>query len=155
MHSDCEPAGQVQLLGLQLCKVYRAIGTMPPKSNLWQYVTVTSEKDAHNNVDMECLSCRLQFSGSANRIAHHLAGTGIGISACEMCESNVQEAAKASLTRGQLQKQMKLTQLSRSRSDSELDLTSEGSPGKVPRLTAQGQAGIKSLLAKDEKHQVY
>lgn len=68
--------------------------------------------------------------------------------------ANKNDAAKAELLRGQLQKQVKITKLNRSRSNSDLDPPGEdGSPSKAPRLTAR-QPGIKSLLAKDEKLQV-
>lgn len=127
---------------------------MPPKSKLWGHVRVQSEKDEHGNVEMECVHCQLSFSGNANRIGHHLAGTGSNITACEMCPPDVADEAKTALNRGQLQKKLQV-KISRSRSDSEIDLASDtGSPPKAAKYTTAGTASIKSLLSKQTKHEV-
>ena len=127
---------------------------MPPKSLLWQEVRVLSEKDAHYNVDMECRHCKLEFSGGANRIAHHLAATGLGISACENCPPETSADAKKALSKTQLAKKLKVSHMSRSHSDSEIDLTEPSSSSQASKAASAGTHSLKTLFGKQAKKEV-
>ena len=127
---------------------------MPPKSTLWQEVRVLSEKDAHGNIDMECRHCKLEFSGNANRIAHHLAATGLHISACESCPPEAVADAKKALTKTQLSKKLKVSHLSRSHSDSEIDLAGPSSSSQASRATSTGNHSVKTLFGRETKKEV-
>ena len=123
---------------------------MPPKSKIWAHVEVQGEKDAFGNAEMQCKHWQKVFSSNANSFRHHLAGTGLNISACDMCPPVVAGEAQALLNRGQLQKQPKV-KISRSRSGSESDLVTEEDP---PPKVAKHTIGIKSFFAKQSKHEV-
>lgn len=149
----CGWAATIRPALLRLIALHRTMA--PKKSPIWENVHVLSDKDASGNYELCCKHCQVQYKGSANRILHHLAGTGANISACDMCPPDVNEQAKKQLNAGVLRKQLKVTKLARSRSDSELDLTDEpGSPSKAAKLTPTGTGNIKSLLSKQTKHEV-
>ena len=117
-------------------------------------MTVLQEKDSSGNTHVQCRYCERAFWGNATRIQAHLAGTeGCGIEPCASCPSELRTELAEKITADLALKKRKQSQLnlSRSHSDSVLDLShdSEGGPSKQPR-----QGTLKTIFAKQQKVQV-
>lgn len=101
---------------------------------------------------MECLYCKLLYSGGSNRILHHLAGSGgsFGVSACQSVSPELRQKLTSRIEQQKQDqpRKNKLKHLSRTSSSSE-DVEVVGPPAKK-----QKDGNIKSMLGKSQKHDV-